>query len=66
MFKHEMLGLCWLGNLSQNEAKVVMKDYVPHYPLMMGARTNEYAADHAVRMFVARELERIRRSSKEK
>ena len=64
MFKHEMLGLCWLGCLTQNEAKTVMRDYVPHYPLLMGARTNEYAADHAVSMIVARELERIRINTK--
>ena len=61
-----MLGLCWLGNLSQNEARMVIKDYVPHYQLIMDARTIEYAVDASIPMIVAKELERIRRSSKEK
>ena len=66
VFRHEMLGLCWLGNLTQNEARMVIKDYVPHYQLIMGSRTNEYAVDASIPMIVAKELERIRRSSKEK
>lgn len=63
--RQEKLGLCWLGNLTQQEANKVWREPVPNYTLLMAARTAEYIADMATKMIVARELERIRRSSRE-
>lgn len=64
--RQERLGLCWLGSLTQQEANKIWREPVYNYTLLMAARTAEYNVDIAVKMIVARELERIRRSSKEK